>query len=461
MKFFFNFIKAERLDSQSVKAKLIEVLFSFGMDTKLAVVAQCYVMSGRFNGFQQLMRQGPCPRAIYIHCWAHRLNLVVLSCVQVVRKAIEFFDIMGDVYHFFNGSVVHDKFLDIQKSIDPLRGVGKALQVRELKAISKTRWCCQGEACQAVIENFRAVIDTIDHFCDETTSGNRRGEATLLLHRLDSDFIFCLVLFKRILRQSNIVSNYLQDDKIDLSKASNIISSLSDSLTSETLFDEIYEEAVGLTTEHDIPAPIERRRRKCRSDAGDIPTSVWEREDFKNKLFVPVINTFTTELERRFSSYNCSILSAVACLFPTSTVFLDLNVLMPFVVHYGIDSDSLIAEMQVFRCQFSKHQESKVYEEKCRTMVDVRRFIEGGYIECYTQLFRVYRIAVTLPVTTAGNERSFSTMKRTKSYLRSTMLDDSLGYLACLSINRERAKEIEMDSIVDTFGKQQRRIELF
>ena len=33
---FFNFIKAEHLDSESVLAKILEVLFSFGMDTKLA-----------------------------------------------------------------------------------------------------------------------------------------------------------------------------------------------------------------------------------------------------------------------------------------------------------------------------------------------------------------------------------------------------------------------------------------
>ena len=119
---------------------------------------------------------------------------------------------------------------------------------------------------------------------------------------------------------------------------------------------------------------------------------------------------------------------------------------------YGIDSDSFKSEIHVFRCHFSKHQESKV---------DVLRFIERGYRECYSQIFKVYRIAVTLPVTTAGNERSFSTMKRTKSYLRSTMLDDRLGDQACLSINRERAKELEMDLIVDTFGRQKRKIVLF
>ena len=42
-----------------------------------------------------------------------------------------------------------------------------------------------------------------------------------------------------------------------------------------------------------------------------------------------------------------------------------------------------------------------------------------------------------------------------------TMLDDRLGDLASLSINRMRAKEFEMDSIVFTFGKQHRRIVLF
>ena len=95
-----------------------------------------------------------------------------------------------------------------------------------------------------------------------------------------------------------------------------------------------------------------------------------------------------------------------------------------------------------------------------KTMLEVINFIEPHKM-VYTELYKTYQIACTIPVTTAENERSFSCMKRVKTYLRSTMDDDRLGDLATLSINRTRASKIDMDEIVDKFDKTgDRRIPL-
>ena len=45
------------------------------------------------------------------------------------------------------------------------------------------------------------------------------------------------------------------------------------------------------------------------------------------------------------------------------------------------------------------------------------------------------KLALTLPVSSAHDERAFSCLKRVKTYLRSTMTE--LSNLACISINRE------------------------
>ena len=59
-----------------------------GVDTASHLIAQCYdeasVMSGRLGGLQAIMRESVSPMAIYVHCWAHRLNLVVVSCVYSI-----------------------------------------------------------------------------------------------------------------------------------------------------------------------------------------------------------------------------------------------------------------------------------------------------------------------------------------------------------------------------------------
>ena len=58
------------------------------------------------------------------------------------------------------------------------------------------------------------------------------------------------------------------------------------------------------------------------------------------------------------------------------------------------------------------------------------------------------RIFCTLPVTVASAERSFSQLKRIKSYSRSTMAQERLQGLALLCTESELAKTIDYDSII-------------
>ncbi|KAL5517742.1 hypothetical protein EMCRGX_G003351 [Ephydatia muelleri] len=58
------------------------------------------------------------------------------------------------------------------------------------------------------------------------------------------------------------------------------------------------------------------------------------------------------------------------------------------------------------------------------------------------------RIFCTLPVTVASAERSFSQLKRIKSYGRSTMAQERFQGLALLCIESELAKTIDYDSII-------------
>lgn len=52
------------------------------------IVAQAYgganVMSGKFNGVQQKIKS-KYPYAVYTHCMAHRINLIVLDMCKLVK----------------------------------------------------------------------------------------------------------------------------------------------------------------------------------------------------------------------------------------------------------------------------------------------------------------------------------------------------------------------------------------
>jgi hypothetical protein len=75
----------------------------------------------------------------------------------------------------------------------------------------------------------------------------------------------------------------------------------------------------------------------------------------------------------------------------------------------------------------------------------------------YPNVRRCLLVLLTMPVSTATAERSFSTMKRLKTYLRSTMTTERLSGLGLMNIYRDM--KINSEYIVDKFAaRKQRRL---
>ena len=139
---------------------------------------------------------------------------------------------------------------------------------------------------------------------------------------------------------------------------------------------------------------------------------------------------------------------------PSSSHFLQFDTLKPLARNYALDERLLRSEMDVFTEQYRN------MDPGCKSLLDMLHFIDP-YRTCYVQLYKAMVIAATIPVTTAENERSFSCLKMTKTYLRSAIDDERLGDLASLFINRERTSKIYIEEIVDRFASlSDRRIVL-
>ena len=71
------------------------------------------------------------------------------------------------------------------------------------------------------------------------------------------------------------------------------------------------------------------------------------------------------------------------------------------------------------------------------------------------------RILLTVPVTVASGERSFSKLKLIKTYLRSTMTQDRLNGLAMISIENDVAASLNYSNLLSAFASAKARKVIF
>lgn len=74
------------------------------------------------------------------------------------------------------------------------------------------------------------------------------------------------------------------------------------------------------------------------------------------------------------------------------------------------------------------------------------------YRIAFTAMFKLCSIAITIPLSSSACERTFSCLKRIKSYLRNSLLDNNLSNLSVLSEEKSESKLLDIDEIIDTFS---------
>ena len=78
---------------------------------------------------------------------------------------------------------------------------------------------------------------------------------------------------------------------------------------------------------------------------------------------------------------------------------------------------------------------------------------EGGF----QTIWVTYRILLTIPVTVASAERSFSKLKLIITYLWTTMSQEGLSSLALISIENEYLDKLNYDDLIEEFASKNAR----
>lgn len=65
----------------------------------------------------------------------------------------------------------------------------------------------------------------------------------------------------------------------------------------------------------------------------------------------------------------------------------------------------------------------------------------------FSEVYKLFRILLTVPVTTATAERWFSVLRRLKTYLRSSMAQARLNHMLLLHVHKDRTDNIDLVKI--------------
>ena len=260
---FLSFSQAKCLDAASLSEYIKSFITEFDFDPK-KLVSQGYdgasVMSGQYTGVQARVREF-CPYAVYIHCHAHILNLVLVDSVKSVQEASEFFILLETLYVFMSTSKAHVIFMAKQHQLHPDK------QPLELQKLSDTRWVCRYAAVNAICHTFDSILLTVEEL-GQSQDARKAVEARGLLHQLNSfSFLVSLITFDRILTCTKQLSDKLQSSSLDLSSAAELVSATKSLLTeyrTTSYWKKIYDYAVDVAKLHDITVTtdISTRRRK-------------------------------------------------------------------------------------------------------------------------------------------------------------------------------------------------------
>uniref|UniRef100_A0A8I6XQX6 HAT C-terminal dimerisation domain-containing protein n=1 Tax=Hordeum vulgare subsp. vulgare TaxID=112509 RepID=A0A8I6XQX6_HORVV len=91
--------------------------------------------------------------------------------------------------------------------------------------------------------------------------------------------------------------------------------------------------------------------------------------------------------------------------------------------------------------------------------LEILQFVMG--VDCYPNVSIAYRILLTVHVTVASAERSFSKLRLLKNYLRSTMLQDRLNGLSMCCIEKDILDNVDLDCALNDFTSRNARRNFF
>lgn len=512
---FMMFVNcSECRDADGITKLLMKTADTAGL-RGVPIVAQAYdgasVMSGKDNGVQKQVRDIH-PAALYVHCMAHKLNLVIVASCMTTRYIVSFFSNLQSLYVFFSRPGNDKSFNACRDQL----GIS-AKTALKLTDLSDTRWVCRWRNVNATKQSLNILIGCLKQLSKPGSLNRCLAEASGLLNQMQQrEFIVCLVVLDKVLSQVQVVHALLQKKNMTLAQASrtvaNTVAALDKIRSSDKEWNQMWKEICQLEkvaeirTDADAVQPnpnqtesLDRRRRQikkvsrmedflimetCGQREQHLDTSVTSRtaqtgqlaaslvddgKEWQTQVFFPVVDSVVSEMKRRFLDHE--ILKVAKAADAVMTMSDDDCAIDYFLQTYGgiihVNSALTKAEMKTIK---SSVDVLKRFNPSLSNTAEAQRFCipfpattaEVTELKNYPNFFKLLQLVITLPVSSATCERSFSAMRRVRNYLRSTMTEDRFTSLSLLHIEGELSSSINAHDVVAHYAETgNRRLQFY
>ena len=256
------------------------------------------------------------------------------------------------------------------------------------------------------------------------------------------------------------LATVLQSKSMTLSGARESVSRVVASLTSmrcETQFMTIWNEVSRRAENLKLSQPEVPRRRtlpKRFDDGGPAHQYTDVISYHRAETWYAFLDVITRQIEERFVTDSFrQICNAEDLLIRAATGKPHTNELRQFLNFYD-DFDELCLEAQLILLHSvvmkQLQNESDVERVSVLGIADVLKKTAGAQ-QLLDQVWRLTKLLLVVPATSATAERSFSALRRVKTYLRSTMGQSRLNSVLVLHCHQDRVDDLNIVEIAQEF----------
>ena len=402
-------------------------------------------MSGMFNGAQAILRQKQ-PAALFVHCGAHCANLVAKECCdasEVVRNAFQIVNEIGRL--FSESSKFRTKFQDICEGSD----VAPKINAQKLRPLCPTRWTVRLSAVDAVLAQYTEVVQAL---AELASGGSHVAARASGLHSqlLQGMTLVSLKMARTILAPLDRLNRRLQSATCTVSDllqcvklTQEVVASLRE--TADQTIEEFLK-TVGASEADLEPVSLPRRRRPPARLTGDAaahhPGSV---NEYLRREYFTILDRTSAQLDDRFDQPGVRDHEKIEGLLLGD--FSQGNVsgrLSGSPWQKDLNAEDLAAQLTVV---FKRQRPSHLAEA-----ASILRSMDRNARELFPEVGTLVRLLMTLPASSATAERSFSALRRLKTWLRSTMTQRRVNAAAVCHVHRQRLDGTDPSHVADMFA---------